>query len=73
MSQDEGVIAVRFTNLYKFPVVDGNVVACLCKGTPVTILGEQDEFFKVGYGRQQAYILKQCLYTYKQYLKEQED
>lgn len=61
MATDEGVIRVRYTNLYKFPVVDGNVVACLVKGTPLQILDETEEFFKVRFCNQEAYVLKQCL------------
>ena len=72
MSDDVGVIAVRYTNLYKFPVVDGNVITSLCKGTKLTILGESDEFFQVGFGKQLAYVLKQCIYTRRQYLQGQE-
>ena len=61
MAADEGIIRVRYTNLYKFPVIDGNVVACLVKGTPLQILDDNEEFFKVRFQNQEAYIPKQCL------------
>lgn len=61
MATDEGIIRVRFTNIYKFPVIDANIVTCLAKGTRVHILDENDEFFKVAFSNQIAYVPKQSV------------
>ena len=61
MSTDEGIIRVRFTNIYRFPVIDANIVACLVKGTRLRILDEDNDIFKVAFSNQIAYVPKQCL------------
>ena len=61
MATDEGIIRVRFTNIYRFPVIDANIVACLTKGTKVHILDEDDEFFKVAFSNQIAYVPKRSI------------
>ena len=58
---DEGIIRVRYTNLYKFPVIDGNIVACLVRGTEVQILDTEAGFYKIKYGGQIAYVPKSSI------------
>ena len=58
---DEGIIRVRYTNLYKFPIIDGNVVACLVRGTEVQILDVEAGFYKIKYGAQVAYAPKNSI------------
>ena len=61
MSTDEGIIRVRFSNVYRFPVIDANIVACLAKGNRVHILDEDEEFYKVAFGNQIAYVPKRSV------------
>ena len=58
MSTDQGVIKTRFANIYKFPVIGPNIIARVVKGTVIQLLDEQDEFFKVAYGNQIAYVAR---------------
>ena len=61
MLTDTGVVKSRFTNIYKYPVVSANIVARVVRGTKITLLDEQDGFFKVAYMHQIAYVPRECL------------
>ena len=63
MNEDEGIVRVRFTNVYKFPVIEGNVITSIVRGTKVQILGEEGDFYRVDFGKQVAYIVKACIAT----------
>ena len=66
MDEDVGVVRVRFTNIYKFPVAEGNVITSVVRGTKVQILGEDGEFYRIDFANQMAYICKTCIATVEQ-------
>ncbi len=61
MMTDTGVVRVRFANIYKFPVAEGNVITSVVRGTKVQIIGEEGNFFKIDFANQMAYIGKTCI------------
>lgn len=63
MNADEGFVKVRFANIYKFPVVEGNVITSVVRGTRLHVLTEEGEFFKIEFYNQVAYIPKSCIAT----------